>query len=70
MDRVAPPREHDHHRWHWIDTEHGMMCASWYPVAVDGGLWDISGQTRTPEDPKVRREWKYVGPAIPPADYP
>lgn len=66
MDKVAPPREHDHRRWHWIDTEHGLMCASWYPMAADGGLWDISGHAVRASDAMALRQWKYIGPAIPP----
>jgi hypothetical protein len=65
--RLAPPQEHDHRRWHWIETEHGPMAASWFPSANDvGGYWDISGHVKRDDDPKVLREWEYLGPAIPP----
>lgn len=64
-DRLTPPPEHNHHRWHWIDTEFGPMAASWYPM-IGFGQWDISGHTYAADHPKVLREWGYLGPAIPP----
>ena len=65
MDRLTPPQEHAHHRWHWIETEHGMMAASWYPL-IGVGCWDISGYTKDCNNPFVMRDWRYAGPAIPP----
>lgn len=64
-DRVRPAPEHDHLRWHWIETEFGMMAASWYP-AIGNGNWDISGHAKAADDPHVMRSWRYAGPAIPP----
>lgn len=64
-DRLAPPQEHDQHRWHWIETEYGAMAASWFPLIGDGS-WDISGHTKAATDPTVLRSWRYLGPAIPP----
>lgn len=66
-DHLEPPDEHKHHRWHWVETEHGMMCASWYPVDdYRRGMWDISGHTKDADNPFVVRSWRYAGPAIPP----
>jgi hypothetical protein len=61
----APPPEHNHRRWHWIETDHGPMCASWYPL-IGYGSWDISGHMKNAENPSILREWLYLGPAIPP----
>ena len=53
-DHLEPPDEHKHHRWHWVETEHGMMCASWYPVDdYRRGMWDISGHTKDADNPFV-----------------
>lgn len=65
VDRLAPPPEHDHQRWHWIETKFGVMPASWIPM-IGSGLWNISGNTKAANDPSVLRGWKYIGPAIPP----
>jgi hypothetical protein len=64
---LVPPPEHEHLRWHWIDTPHGVMCASWYPSEYYGS-WDVSGYTEIACSAKVLREWRYLGPAIPPTE--
>lgn len=63
---VTPPKEHEARRWHWIDTEYGIMAASWYPLIGEHGSWDISGHCYGADSPKVLREWRYLGPDIPP----
>lgn len=66
-DKLEPPPEHRHHRWHWIETEHGPMCASWFPeISGIRSAWDISGHNKFSDDPLVLRMWRYIGPAIPP----
>lgn len=66
-DKLEPPPEHQHHRWHWIETEHGPMCASWFPeISGIRSAWDISGHNKFSDDPLVLRMWRYIGPAIPP----
>lgn len=67
-ERVAPPAAHDHQRWHWVDTEHGMQVASWFSNAMSGGVWDISGHMFRADSPRILRKWAYIGPAIPPSE--
>jgi len=61
---VRPPPEHRDKRWHWLDTEHGPMCASWFPL-IGKGTWDISGHTFDCDSLNAIR-MEYLGPAIPP----
>jgi len=65
MDKIVPPFDFDSHRWHWIDTEHGVMAASWFPGLGGCGSWDISGHIFYADDARVRT-WRYIAPAIPP----
>lgn len=63
-ERIAPPPEHNSARWHWIETEHGMMCASWFPSASQGGSWDISGHSFAASAPRVLKGFRYCGPCL------
>jgi hypothetical protein len=63
---LTPPREHADRRWHWIETEYGIMPASWFPLIGDQGSWEISGHVFEAAEPRVLREWRYVAPAVPP----
>lgn len=64
---VAPPAEYAHHHWHWIDTEFGPIPSSWHPLDdFRVGIWDINGHMYEAISPRMLRECKYLGPAIPP----
>lgn len=63
---LTPPPEHAMHRWHWIETEHGLMAASWLPMSDSNGAWDISGHYISVDSHRTK-SWTYMGPAIPPA---
>lgn len=59
---LIPAAEDNEKRWHWLDTEHGPMCASWFPL-IGRGTWDISGHTFD-FDSLTAKEMTYIGPAV------
>ena len=61
---MRPPQDHSKWRWHWLDTEHGPMCASWFPML---DTWDISGHSFRADDARVK-SMAYLTPAIPPSE--
>lgn len=66
QNQLRPPPEHEHHRWHWIDTAHGPMPALWIPEEDgDEACWYANGACCTASHPKTKK-WRYMGPAIPP----
>lgn len=72
-DLFEPPAEYSAARWHFVGTEYGVMCASWWP-SIDGcdcGSWDISGHCTRADDLHARKAWDYLGPVpMPPKEKP
>jgi hypothetical protein len=61
----APPEEHAHHEWHWLLAfDEDPVPMKWDNLL---GEWVRCGKRYKPDD---LWDWRYVGPAIPPASEP
>lgn len=60
-----PPSGHRGHRWHWLRCDdEDPEPHEWWPKKR---LWVDEAYWTTPER-KFAQGWRYVGPAIPPAE--